>query len=91
MNTKQTLEMLEDILPQVNIRDFKGNVISSTLEDKRAALNALTEISDLARVEQLNTRTLGKLIGEARNQRLTEEKYDVRKLIVFALQEFGLV
>lgn len=91
MNMDQTLERLEDILPYIRIRDYKGVTIASTEEDKRAALDTLKEVKGLARVDQFNTRTLGKLIGEAREYRLAGKDYDYNKLAIFALQEFGLI
>lgn len=91
MNMEQTLERLEEILPYTSIKDYKGNKLQLTEEDKKAGIAALKEIAEYARVEQLNTRTLGKIFGEARSQRLSGESHDVRKLAIFALQEFGLV
>lgn len=91
MNMDQTIERLQDILPYIRIRDYKGVTIASTIEDKEAALETLKEVKNYARVDQLNTRTLGKIIGEAREYRLRGESYDQNKLAIFALQEFGLI
>ena len=91
MDMQQTIDRLDKILPYVSIKDYKGNMLHLTPEDKHAGLEALKTISQYARVEQLNTRTLGKILGEARSQRMTNNSYDQRGLAIFALQEFGLV
>lgn len=91
MSAEQTLERLQGILQYVSIKDYKNEKLDITEEDKKAALQALREIAPFARVEQLNTRTLGKIIGEARGQRKSGSDYDHRKLVVSALEEFGLV
>lgn len=91
MDMDQTIERLEEILPYVRIKNHKGVTIPLTDEDKAAGLEALNSVKEYARVDQLNTRTLGKILGEARDQRETRGEYNQRDLTVFALQEFGLV
>ena len=91
MNMEQTIERLEAILPHIRIKDYKGVTIATTDEDKKAALKTLDSIKELARVDQLNTRTLGKIIAEARSMRLAGKEYSERDLTVFTLQEFGLI
>ena len=91
MDMDQTIDRLTDILPYVKIKDYKGVTMSLTDEDKSAGMEALRSVKQYARVDQLNTRTLGKILGEAREQRETKGEYNQRDLTVFALQEFGLV
>lgn len=92
MNMEQTIERLNDILPYVRIKDYKGITIPTTEEDKKAALGALSAVMSFARTEQLNTRVLGHVLAEARSQRINNDGvYNEQKLQVFLLQQLGVL
>jgi hypothetical protein len=91
MNMQQTIEKMEKIVEHITLKDENREVIKDvTTEDKLAGLDAIKEVSHLAKIEQLNTRVLTGIIANARRMRKTTGQYDKRGLVFVALKQFGL-
>lgn len=92
MTAPQTLDRLEDILPHIKIKDSTGkSYVGLEDSDKQIALDVLKKISPVARMEQLNTRVLGHIIGEAISQREDGNGHNFGKLIRTALTQLGAI
>jgi len=79
MNMDQTLEKIDKIKYKIKLKDDKGEEITASKEDRELMVDFLKEFKDYLRIEQVNGRTAGQIIGDAQS---------LRRLGKFSKEEF---